>query len=179
MSDELNTDPGSAFPRLWAKHDPSLRAFVRASLPDPHDLAEVMQNVSMIAWKKFSDLEDAETGFGPWVSVIARYEILKFRRSKARDRLVLDEDVAEKLLDEASDSFSMRSEWLLCLSACLKKLKKDHQSLLQEAYASDMSIKKLAEQRKKKPNAVYQTLSRLRSVLADCIEKEMSTKGAQ
>jgi RNA polymerase sigma-70 factor (ECF subfamily) len=179
MSDELNSDPRSAFPRLWAKHDPSLRSFVRASLPDPHDLAEVMQNVSVIAWKKFSDLEDAENGFGPWVSVIARYEILKFRRSKARDRLVLDEDVAEKLLDEPLDSFSMRSEWLLCLSSCLKKLRKDHQSLLQEAYASDMSIKKLAEQRKRKPNALYQTLSRLRSVLADCIEKEMLTKGAQ
>ena len=179
MCDELNSDPSGEFPRLWAKHDPSLRAFVRASLPDPHDLAEVMQNASVIAWKKFSDLEDAETGFGPWVSVIARYEILKFRRSKARDRLVLDEDVVEKLLDEPSVSFSMRSEWLLCLSTCLKKLRKDHQSLLQEAYASDMSIKKLAEQRKRKPNAVYQTLSRLRSVLADCIEKEMSTKGAQ
>ena len=77
MSDELNTDPRGAFPRLWAKHDPGIRAFVRASLPDPHDLAEVMQNVSVIAWKKFSDLEDVETGFGPWVSVIARYEILK------------------------------------------------------------------------------------------------------
>ena len=179
MADELNTDPRGAFPRLWAKHDPSLRVFVRASLPDSHDLSEVMQNVSVIAWRKFSDLEDAETGFGPWVSVIARYEILKFRRSKARDRLVLDEDVAEKLLDEPSDNFSTRSEWLLCLSTCLKKLKKDHQSLLQEAYASDMSIKKLAEQRRKKPNAIYQTLSRLRSVLADCIEKEMSTKGAQ
>ena len=179
MANELNTDPRGAFPRLWAKHDPSLRAFVRASLPDSHDLSEVMQNVSVIAWRKFSDLEDAETGFGPWVSVIARYEILKFRRSKARDRLVLDEDVAEKLLDEPSDNFSTRSEWLLCLNTCLKKLKKDHQSLLQEAYASDMSIKKLAEQRRKKPNAIYQTLSRLRSVLADCIEKEMSTKGAQ
>ena len=170
MSDELNTDPRGAFPRLWAKHDPGIRAFVRASLPDPHDLAEVMQNVSVIAWKKFSDLEDAETGFGPWASVIARYEILKFRRTKARDRLVLD---------EPSDSFSMRSEWLLYLSTCLKKLKKDHQSLLREAYASDISIKKLAEQRNKKPNAVYQTLSRLRSALADCIEKEMSMKGAQ
>jgi RNA polymerase sigma-70 factor (ECF subfamily) len=92
---------------------------------------------------------------------------------------VLDEDVAEKLLHEPSDSFSMRSEWLLCLSTCLKKLKKDHQSLLRQAYASDIPIKKLAEQRNKKPNAVYQTLSRLRSALADCIEKEMSMKGVQ
>ena len=39
MSDELNTDPRCAFPRLWAKHDPSIRAFVRVSLPDPHDFA--------------------------------------------------------------------------------------------------------------------------------------------
>ena len=179
MSDGLKTDPRGAFPKLWAKHDPSIRAFVRVSLPDPHDLAEVMQNISVIAWKKFSNLEDAEAGFGPWVSVIARYEILKFRRSKARDRLVLDQDVAEKLLDEPSDSFSMRSEWLLCLSTCFKKLKKDHQNLLWEAYGADMSIKKLAEQRKKKPNALYQSLSRLRSVLADCIENEMATKGAQ
>ena len=86
MSDELNTEPNSAFPRLWAKHDPSLRAFLRASLPDPHDLGEVMQNVSVIAWKNFLISRMQRLDLVP-VSVIARYEILKFRRSKARDRL--------------------------------------------------------------------------------------------
>ena len=86
-------DNNEEFLRLLARHDPAIRAYVRASIPDPADVADVMQNVSVIAWKKFSVLDNPETDFGRWACVIARYEIMKFRRGKARDRLVLDPDI--------------------------------------------------------------------------------------
>ena len=69
-----------------------------------------MQNVSVIAWI-FLISGCRSSGFVPGFLLLPGTPMMKFRRSKARDRLVLDEDVAEKLLDEPSDSFPMRSEW--------------------------------------------------------------------
>ena len=168
-----STDHQNAtFLRLLARHDPAIRAFIRATIPDETDVAEVMQNVSVIAWKKFSDLEEPETDFGKWASVIARYEILKFRRGKARDRLVLDNDIVEKLVDEGVEEVSSRQHWIEALEYCLKKLPAARRELLLRAYHPDVSMKKLAAEMNKKPNALYQALSRLRLSLADCIQRE-------
>ena len=59
-----------------------------------------MQEVSLAAWKKFDQLDDVEE-FPVWACVIARYEILMFRRRHARDRLVFSERVYELLADQS------------------------------------------------------------------------------
>ncbi|MDC1406091.1 sigma-70 family RNA polymerase sigma factor [Akkermansiaceae bacterium] len=170
MSD--TDDNNELFLRLLTRHDPAIRAYVRASIPDPADVADVMQEVSVIAWKKFSTLEDPETGFGKWASVIARYEILKFRRGKARDRLVLDSDIIELLAEEGVDEAPEREQWIKTLKYCLEKLPQSRRELLMSAYHPEASIKELADTMNKQPNALYQILSRLRLSLADCIERE-------
>lgn len=161
------------FIRLLAQHDPSIRAFIRASIPDMADVAEIMQNVSVVAWKKFSVLNNPETDFGKWACVIARYEILKFRRGKARDRLMLDSDIIEKLADEGIEETSSREQWLKALERCLAKLPEIRRDLLLRAYDPDVSMKELAAEMNKKPNALYQTLSRLRLSLVGCIEQQV------
>ncbi|MBT5715287.1 MAG: RNA polymerase subunit sigma-24, partial [Opitutae bacterium] len=75
--------------------EPSVRAYVRAGVFAYQDVTEIMQEVSIVAWNKFSQLSNPEEGFGKWMCVIARYEILKFRQTKARDKIVLDEGVIE------------------------------------------------------------------------------------
>jgi len=170
-----NTDANNElFIKLLPKHDPSIRAYIRASIPDPADVADVMQNVSIIAWKKFEILENPETEFGKWVCVIARYEILKFRRGKARDRLVLDSDIVEKLADEGIEETDERDHWINALQHCLGKLPNSRRKLLLEAYHPESSMQDIAKQMNKKTNALYQILSRLRIKLVDCIEKETS-----
>ena len=171
-TDDNNED----FLRLLAQHDPAIRAFIRASIPDVTDVAEVMQNVSIVAWKKFSDLANPETDFGRWACVIARYEILRFRRSKARDRLMLDPDIVEKLADEGIEETSAREHWLRALETCLTKLPETNRDLLLKAYQPEVSMKSLAAGMNKKPNALYQTLSRLRLSLVDCIEGEVKNE---
>lgn len=165
-------DNNEEFLRLLARHDPAIRAYVRASIPDPADVADVMQNVSVIAWKKFSVLDNPETDFGRWACVIARYEIMKFRRGKARDRLVLDADIVERIADEGIEEAPERESWIKALQYCMEKLPESRRALLVEAYHPDSSIKELAAEMDKKPNALYQTLSRLRLTLVDCIERQ-------
>ena len=47
-------DPNEGFLRLWTHHEPELRAFVHACLPRAAEVDEVMQAVSLVAWRKFS-----------------------------------------------------------------------------------------------------------------------------
>ena len=175
MPDTNDPDTGHSneeFLRLLTRHDPMIRAYIRASVTDPSDVADVMQNVSVIAWKKFSVLDNPETDFGRWACVIARYEIMKFRRGKARDRLVLDPDVVEVIAEEGIEDIEEREHWIKALRYCLQKLPASRRELLRQAYQADTSIIDLAAGMGKKPNAVYQILSRLRLSLADCIERE-------
>ncbi len=93
------------------RHEAELRAFVRACLPWAAEVDEVMQEVSLVAWRKFAALED-KAQFARWACVIARYEVLKHRRAHARDRLVLDEDIIEQLAAEAEEETPRRSRQL-------------------------------------------------------------------
>lgn len=162
------------FMRLLARHDPAVRAYVRAGVFSSHDVAEVMQEVSLVAWNKFDQLEDPDQGFGKWMCVIARYEILKFRQRKARDRMVLDERLIEKIAVEGIEETEERERWIEALDVCLQKLPTARRDLIKNAYQPESSIKAIAAEMKKKPDAVYQVLRRLRVELAKCIEKQLA-----
>ena len=170
---EFPTDQHELFMRLLAKHEPSVRAFVRSGVRSSHDVTEVMQEVSLVAWNKFGQLEDPESGFGKWMCVIARYEILKYRQKMSRDRLVLDEGLVEKITEEGIAEVGERESWIEALDTCLEKLPKQRRDLVLKAHSPEVSIKALAEQMGKKPDALYQLLRRLRLELADCITRNL------
>lgn len=170
---ENSTDSGSheLFVKLLTRHERSLRAYIRAGVQSSEDVAEVMQEVSLVAWRKFSDLENPEDDFAKWACVIARYEILKFRRSKARDRLVLSDKVVEKINEEGISESDRRERHLSNLEYCLAKLPEDRRKLVVRAYTPNFSIKNFAKSVGKSPDALYQLLKRIRSELADCLER--------
>jgi RNA polymerase sigma-70 factor (ECF subfamily) len=162
-------DPHEDFLRLFMRHEPELRAFVRACLPRAGDVDEVMQEVSLVAWRKFSALEEVAQ-FPRWACVIARYEILKFRRACARDRLVLDEDILEKLATEGAEELSVRHRQLNALEGCIAKLPSERRGLALAAYAPETSMKELAGQLGRTEGSLYQLLARIRQELLRCVE---------
>ena len=70
------------FVRLIMRHDRAIRAYLRSLLPASTDVDEVMQEVGVVAWRKFGELDDPNN-FRRWVCVIARYEVLMHRRKKS------------------------------------------------------------------------------------------------
>jgi RNA polymerase sigma-70 factor (ECF subfamily) len=172
--DDSTTDPKNYewFVQLLTRHERGIRAYIRAGLPSSQDVAEVMQEVSLIAWRKFSDLENPETDFARWATVIARYEIMKFRRTKARDRLVLGENIVEMINAEGIEESHGRESQLSALETCLKKLPEDRRELVLDAHVSGTSITEMADRIGKTRNALYQLLWRIRQELAECVERE-------
>jgi len=171
-------DTREDFLRLYRRHELALRAFVRACLPRAADVEEVLQEVSLVAWKKFATLEDS-TRFAPWAFLIARYEMLKFRRAKARDRLVLDEDIVDRLAEEGMEEAPLRREQLEALDHCLEKLPRDRRNLAIAAYAPETSIRGLAARLGRSEGSLYQLLARIRLELLRCVERALAREGGQ
>lgn len=163
------------FVRLIMRHDRTIRAFLRSLLPTSADVDEVMQEVSVVAWRKFGQLDDPND-FPRWACVIARYEVLMYRRSKARDRFVLGEDIEELMAEEALEELPLRARQLDALENCLNKLPSERKHLVLRAYAAEEPLKTIAEQIGKSPAALYRLLSRVRHELLVCVERSLAAE---
>ncbi len=166
-------DPHEGFLRLWTHHEPELRAFVRACVPGAAQVDEVMQEVSLVAWRKFPALTESAQ-FPRWACLIARYEILMSRRAHARDRLVLDEDILEKLAEEGAEEMPLRRQQLDALDDCIAKLPRERRDLALAAYAPGASMKELASQLGRTEGSFYQLLARIRQELLRCVQRALA-----
>lgn len=174
MADLPEPTPESyeTFVRLFVTHEGRLRGFLRTLLTDWDDVDEVMQETSIIAWRKFSQF-DVGTNFMAWVAAIARFEALKHRRKQSRDRLVFSEDIFEILADESLDEADTLTAHRSALGKCLEKLDERQKELLHLAYQPGVKIHEVAEKAGKSAQAFYKTIQRMRAMLLDCAEKQM------
>ena len=172
-SQKQNNSPNIEFVRLIAKHERSVRGFVRSLLPQSDYVDDVMQEVFVVAWKKFDRLRDPED-FPKWICTIAKFEVLNFRRRIARDRLVLSDDLVALIADEGCNENESRKEQLCLLEECIQSLPSDRRQLIRQAYLPGIPISKIAHQINKSENAIYQILWRIRRSLWTCVQKKMA-----
>ncbi|QDT97718.1 RNA polymerase sigma factor [Gimesia aquarii] len=157
------------FVRLFTENERRIRSYLYNFLPGNNEVDEVMQEISTVLWKKFGELED-DSGFLPWAYVIARYEILMYRRRLSRDRLVFGEGLLTTLSEEyANEEEHERGEIRKALDGCLNKLTEEDRRLLMVAYGGGMKVNQLAEQLDRTVNSVYKNISRLRRRLEKCV----------
>jgi DNA-directed RNA polymerase specialized sigma24 family protein len=69
------------FMLLLARHEPVIPGYLRSLVSRPADVDELMPDVALVAWRKFSELHEPEA-FPRWACVIARHEALRFRRDQ-------------------------------------------------------------------------------------------------
>ena len=159
------------FVELFTRYERHIRAFVRSMGLDWAAVDDVVQTVSLVMWRKW-DQFDPETDFMKWARVIARFEVLKFRRTMGRDRHVFHGDLM-KLLADVSEEVEEKvsgERYLECLKACLDQLPAKSRDLIQAAYQGDKSIKEVAADLGKSATALYKALDRIRKQLQGCIE---------
>ncbi len=164
------------FVRLLVEHEPRLRACLRGLLPTWADVEEVMQNASLVAWRKFSEFQ-RDTNFGGWLLTIARFEALKHRRNMARSPLVFSDDVWELLAGEASGDTEPVNQRRDALEQCLGKLSGAQRELVLQAHAPGARLKEIAQQTGSSEQAFYKTMQRLRAALLECISRTMAQEG--
>lgn len=171
MEKSETDDRYERFVQLFTRCEPSLRAFVRSLVFSWDDVDEIMQNTSLVLWRKFSDF-DPDTDFMKWACVVARFEVLSWRRDKARDRHVFDEDVVNLLAEEAAAGAERLSNQRHALEKCLRKLPENLRRIVLAAYEPGVKLNEVAEELGKSATAFYKTLNRTRAKLQECIRVE-------
>ncbi len=173
----MDGDKEAEFMRLFVAHEPELRAFLRTLLPTWEAVDDVLQEASVVMWKKLDQLED-EDGFLPWAKVIVRFKALQARRTFARDRLVLSEEtvalLAEEALELGSDQVGRERK---ALDTCLQKLSDEHRKLVLLPYREPGGLTELAQRTDRSANSLYKLLGRLREKLRLCVERELIAEG--
>ncbi len=164
------------FVRIFMRHEPQLRAFVRSLLPAWDDVDEVMQESSLVLWRKWSDF-DPESNFMKWGCVIARFEVLKHRRRMARDRHVLASDLIELLAEEGTEEIESLHAQRKALENCLRELPENQRRIVMTAYAPGRTIKEVASEAGKSATALYKTLNRIRTALLECVNTTIKREG--
>ncbi|EMI17137.1 RNA polymerase, sigma-24 subunit, ECF subfamily [Rhodopirellula maiorica SM1] len=158
--------------RSLLEHEPQVRAFLRGLLPSWNDVDEVLQEASLVAWRKFPEFQQG-TAFGGWFLTIARFEALKYRRRIARTPLVFADDVWDLLAVEASEA-ETQPMYRQHLEKCLAKMPADKRDLLLKVHSAGVVMRDIAIQSGKREQAFYKVIQRLRATLIECISKSIS-----
>jgi RNA polymerase sigma-70 factor, ECF subfamily len=172
----MNDEDYREFVKLLQKHEAALRCFVRSLLPSWNDVDDIMQEISLVLWEKFSDF-DQNTNFLKWAYVIARFKVMNFSSKKGREKLCFDNDLLELMASECIEEFDERERENEAMHKCMSKFPEGRQKLLINSCHKEITIKELAETIGKSPTALYKTLNRLRLALYNCIREELKEDG--
>lgn len=168
-----DTDPDSEFVSLLTEHQGAMRLYVASLLPGNPAAADVAQQANSTIWRKRDDFE-LGTNFKAWIFSIARFEVLNFRKQKARDaRLVFSEDLEEifaQELPDLEDDFDARQG---ALRSCLDELKTADRNLITHRYFKSTPLQDYADETGRSVAGVRVTLHRLRNRLQECIERKL------
>lgn len=157
------------FLRLYSLYQRQIYAFIGTYCRNPADIDEVLQETSIVLWNKFSEFR-SDGEFLPWAFGIARLEVLRYFRTR-KDVFPFNEQIFDALTEQRNqeqDAFERRCE---ALQQCLSKLSQRDRALVEECYRSGVQIKEVADRMHRPVNAVYQSLSRIRRTLFECISR--------
>ena len=109
------------FLRLFLQHQRQLAGYARAFLPDWDAVDEVLQESSIVMWRKIDQL-DSPDGFLKWAKAVVRFESLKHLRQRRTDRLMVDEELVTLLAANTGEDEHGSASELEMLKRCLHKL---------------------------------------------------------
>ena len=164
------------FVKLWTQYHRDVERYVFSMHPRSSDVKEIVQEVSVRLWEKW-DSYDQERPFLPWAMRFAFLQVLKWRQSKARDRLVFSDDLLDQINTTNDYEEPLMEARRKALSSCLEKLNSDDRRLVEMRYGRHGAIKEEASKTGVKMHKLYYALERIRIQLLNCIELKLQRSG--
>ena len=149
---------------------------MRCLLVRSSDVDDVLQEINAVLWEKADEFKPG-TDFWAWASQIARYKVLNQLRSYGRERLVFDLATVERLADVAEQRVKDLDARREALDECLNKLAPPQRQLIDLRYVDGHAIDRIAETVGRSAGSIRQTLYRIRAVLLECIQRQLSSEG--
>lgn len=150
----------------------ALYGSIHTLLPGDSEVVDVLQETNRVLWRK-AESYDPTRPFLPWALTVARFEVLAHRKRQSRERLVFDDALLAHIAGEYERQ-SAHEGALQALEGCLEKLPAAHRELVHQHYLQGAAVNAIAERQGRGANAVSALLYRIRSLLAQCLERSLA-----
>jgi RNA polymerase sigma-70 factor (ECF subfamily) len=172
----IDLEREEGFLKLFLVHERRIFAFIMALVPVWSDAEDLLQETSVVMWRKLDDFEPG-TDFAAWALSIARYQVLNFRKKQKRERVLFNDATLEKLADQMamlSQDIDARRD---ALENCLRRLNARDRELIQLRYQTGANTQGVAESIDRSIQAVYKALNRIHGQLLLCIRRTLAAEG--
>ncbi len=157
------------FVDLLLRHQSQIFGYIFAAVRNLADAEELYQETSLVLWRKFSRFQPG-SDFARWACKTAKYKILHFQRDRRRTPLRFSEKALTNLAEvQASQDGEAQRFRQKMLAECVDELSPPDHELVDLCYGGQNSIKHVAEILQRSPQTLYNSVSRIRRVLFDCI----------
>lgn len=140
----------------------------------PADADDILQDTLAIMWKKFDEFRIG-TDFVAWGKTIARYRIMNYMQKNSTSKLLFDGEALEAIEAECGKMDNL-ADRLQAMRQCLRKLPAKEMRLLNMRYTDDLSFSRIALQLGVSKQSAYKVISRIHSVLANCIKRSLQAE---
>ncbi|MEO1527650.1 MAG: sigma-70 family RNA polymerase sigma factor [Planctomycetota bacterium] len=161
------------FTQYWLDAEPSVSAYVFASISGFHDAEDVVQRIAQELARRFDEY-DPNRPFVAWALWIAKSRVIDHYRVEGRRRVVFSDDLLAQLADTIAARAEGQGQRREALEACLDDLPPKSRRLLDLRYVDALSAEETARETGSTSGSVRVLLSRVRTVLASCIERRLT-----
>ena len=127
---------------LLTKAQFELKLYIAALARDLQDVEDILQETNADIWRKAGSY-DPSRPFLPWAKTLAKFQVLRWRKDRERDRLVLDDSSLDLLPADELEGVDLDLQ-MWALRRSLRRLPGDAFALIREKYAERRSIPDLA-----------------------------------
>lgn len=171
-----DSDAPAEFVRLFAQHQRRVHAYIGTLLPNRADADDVMQETSMVLWRKWDEF-DRSRDFLRWACGVAFYEVLKHRRLRGADKLYFSDELVRQLSVEVMAQSDLHEQRREALADCMKKLDHKDFQLIHYRYSTGVTARQTAADLRRPESTVYKALARIRDSLLRCVEHKIAQQG--
>lgn len=164
---------GEEFLRLLLRHEADLKAFIGSMVFDVSLRDDILQEVVLTLWRRLADYDESKS-FGAWARGIAARKILKLRENNHRFPLPFRPEVLQAVVDAFDRTEETEDRRLEALRECLKRLPAKSHEILRMRYERGLRSAEIAGEIQSTLDAVYQTLSRIRARLEECVRQRLA-----
>ncbi|WP_437206749.1 sigma-70 family RNA polymerase sigma factor [Planctomicrobium sp. SH664] len=168
-------DDYETFLRHFTPVQHRVQVYVRAMVFDGSAANDVFQEACLAMWKNYSTFV-RQGDFQSWALGIARLQVLKYWRTRKRDRHIFTLPMLDSLTEQARDLVSEIDPRQVALNACVSQLSRRHKGLIQNFYAQGLPAEAIAESWDRSVHAVYKALRVVRQSLLECVQQKLARK---
>lgn len=177
MTDPTPTQPidpqrHEQFVRLFADNHRRIYAFIASLVMNRTWAEEIFSETSVVLWREFHRFE-LGTDFPAWACTVAMNQVRRFRRENQRDAMIFSDGILDKVAADWQTAQAEQNVRLSALTLCMSKLRDADRALVEKCYGGTGSFKQIASDLGRPADSVYQSLSRIRKQLFDCIERRV------